>query len=343
MLEKMNMFMVSKPLQYVNATNIECNEKRTLLLIDSFHDAKKLFDVIKKEEKCWVDVIMFSEKKDAFNWLLKNIERIDNLYVDADVGYRSYFYQLRKIKIFVYEEGIGTYIPERRKFKNSIIPQIYKKAYWSSIYYDICWFLYGIIGYKDRIGGDRYTYGLILYYPEFYSSYIKDNKKKLYSFKEEFLTALDKNQIKKIFSLSLEDDIYYDKVVLLYLTSWVPIEGLENIKGFDLKIIKPHPNIKEYKFDGYDFCVPAYVMSEYVIMELLKSVKKLIIVSSCSSSVIHFHDDPKIIILNAFDFHDVNEMIELLISNQSENNIYSKKCFDVFNDIIKYKKISYKY
>jgi hypothetical protein len=329
--------MVSKPLQYVNVTNIECEGKKILLLVDSFYDAKRIHDIIKREKNDWEDVIIFPEKKDVYSWLVKNIKSINNLFVDADVGYRSFIYKLRKIKIFIYEEGLGTYVSERRKLIKPINARIYQRSYWGYIYRDIYWFINELIGYKDRIGGDKYIYGLILYYPGYYLKNIKNNEKKIFSFKENFLINLEKSCNKSLFGCDFIDDKYCDKTVLVYLTGWDVMKGLENTKGFDYKIIKPHPHIKDSRNDGYDVCVPGYVMSEYVIIELLKKVKKLVIVSSYSYSVIHFYNNPKISIINSFDIVEVLRKVNAINNGDIDKNNFSEDCPKVFKDIVKYK------
>lgn len=107
-----NIFIVSKPLQFVIAT----------ILREQLNAANNFFFVIdnigwshfiKKRRNDYCECVFFDNHKAAY----KHLNRYDNydLYIDSDVGFYKYV-QLAITKlfsnaenIFVYEEGIGSY------------------------------------------------------------------------------------------------------------------------------------------------------------------------------------------------------------------------------------------
>lgn len=107
-------FLASKPLQLIICLMLkECLAKEvaaTCVLIRSFEGVD---DVANRMVSLNVfdNLLVFDGKTEAYEFLSK--QRFDSLFIDSDVGFRRFF-DLRKIRpkvkrLFVYEEGIGTY------------------------------------------------------------------------------------------------------------------------------------------------------------------------------------------------------------------------------------------
>lgn len=282
-------FVVTKPIQYINVLNIESSNEKKLLIVNSFAGFESLCSHIMKTSSYWSQVICFESLNEAFEWLLNNRRNIQTLYIDSDINHWREFFLLRKSNITVYEEGVGTYRHKQYKPRRKILGNIYL-------------FLLGIAGFKNRRGGNRYTKSLIVYFPEFYKQYLNERVKNVLAFRKPFVKHLYECESQNIFGLNLDFSSLQAKVVGLYLTSW-KVEDLEitriNQLVCDVKIIKPHPHIRNIDIpNNFDIVISAHFPAELVILQLVKVVSELIIVSQFSSSAIYFINEPKIKIVN---------------------------------------------
>ena len=268
-----DVFVVTKPLQYINVLNINSNNLRVILLLDSFINSKEFFAKIKNNNSHWSQVCYFKTIAEMFNWLLKNKNQFHTLYIDSDLNYRIEFYYLRKLNITVYEEGLGMYRKRQVLPRRKIMGGIYLK-------------LLSLIGFKNKRAGNRYTKNIIVYLPSFYKLYHNEKTKNVLSFKKPFLEHLEECEDLNVFSNKIDLNIYKDKSVAIYISSW---EIQDNILNFiehlqsDFKILKPHPHLKKEIVNSFfDSVYPAELPVEFLIKKLVKISKKVFIISKFS-------------------------------------------------------------
>ncbi|MBZ4647484.1 MAG: hypothetical protein JG777_2973 [Clostridia bacterium] len=276
---KYSICIITKILQYINVTNIDIQGEKVLVIIDNFSNSQELYKKTCKLTHDWKDVRFFSSKNKAYSWINQHKFFISDIYTDSDYGIMialKHWKLPKKIKIHVYEEGVGTYLnsllKERRKFRN-ILLKIYGK----------------MTGNELKIGGNKRTKEVIVYNKNFYQeNVIFDRPITISNFSNPFLIHLLKMN-------SLFNDINKEVLdisganIFLYLTSWEIIE-IEIMENFDAKIIKPHPHIKEkiHSLNKFDFVIPADIPAEILILHLLNNNNKLTIVSNFSTATLYF-------------------------------------------------------
>lgn len=282
-LMKKSAYIITKPLQYINATNIPDSLTKDCFLIDYFYNTENFYNIIKKYSSHWDNVKIFQSRYSAIFMIIKNKKEYKNLYVDSDYGIliTFLFLMLSNIKIYTYEEGYGSY---RFIRKNKSLKDKIKSTF------------YAIMGCKNWIGGNRYTKGIYLYHPNVFRNLIKQNKKELFAFSLPFNVHLNNLSELSFLSQQIKTELYSDKKVLIYLTSWTinpKITTILNKYPDYLKILKPHPhlkskNVEEYNFDMvYDNSIPA----EILISKISQVSKKMVLVHENSSSLIYLNSD----------------------------------------------------
>jgi hypothetical protein len=290
---KLDAFVVTKPLQYINVLNINNSNSngKILLLIDVFHNASSFFEEVNNSSKYWNKCYFFPNMQEAFNWLIANKDLIESLYIDSDINNRKQFFKLRNLNIVVYEEGVGTYRKRQYKPTKKLLGNLYL----------LC---LSIMGYKNRRGGNKYTKKIIVYFPEFYKSYISERKKAIESFNIPFNDHIKSSRVLEIFDFDINSSDYLNKTVALYLPGWdINKEGVNilNQLNCERRIIKqhPHPNPKtELNLLDFDLVVSPDIPAEILILKLIEVAKKIFIISEFSSSTIYFYSNPKIKIIN---------------------------------------------
>jgi hypothetical protein len=288
-LEKIDAFVVTKPLQYINVLNIEAINKKVLLLVDLFINADIIFKKIEKSNTYWDELYFFHNMDETFTWLIKNKNKFNTLYIDSDINRKNEFFLLRKLNISIYEEGIGTYQKDHYKPRRKVLGNIYL-------------LLLRLVGHKNRRGGNKYTKNIIVYFPEFYKEYVKDNKKYIRCFSKPFLIHINECRDVEVFENEIDFSDYIDKTVAIYISDWGMDE--EAIKILDeisceKKIIKPHPHQKNLNFI-FNQCLiaPGELPAEILILKLMKIAKKLYIISKYSTSTIYYISNPKVEVIN---------------------------------------------
>lgn len=288
-MNKKDVFVVTKPLQYLNVLNIISERQKVILVLDAFINSKDFFFKIENNNSNWSQLFYFDTMENLFRWLIKNKKQLHTLFIDSDLNYRTEFSKLKKLNITVYEEGLGTYR------KRQVIP---RRKFIGGIYLK----LLSLIGYKNKRGGGKYTRNIIVYHPSFYKSYHSDNTKTIFSFKKPFLEHLEQSVNINVFSHNIDLKSCKGKKVLIYISSWeIDEEELNYVKSIscDIKILKPHPHIKEDTVnDFFDLIFHGQIPVEFLIYELVKLSKKLIIVSKYSTSTIYFHNYSNVEIIN---------------------------------------------
>jgi hypothetical protein len=280
-----NFFVATSPYQIINTLNISVEKKKSaLLVVDSFIDAEKIYNKI-KDKKLFRFTLFFSSEKDCYKWILQNQKYCSNVYIDSDINKMKLIFPIRRLNIYVYEEGIGTYS---------------KKHYYPTrfILGNLRLYFLRMLGYKNRRGGDRYVKGLFLYRPDFYkkNTYKKAN---VNGFKCDLIEHLEYIEELGIFEKPKDFTIYKDKKVALYIGSWVEQHDdffkLVSNNDVDFIVYKPHPHLKNVSnVSHYDLIVDGLYPAELLILNLIKNVKELLVLSQYSTSMIYFENDPMV-------------------------------------------------
>ena len=283
--KSISIFIVTKPLQYFNVTNIKDDCLKICLIINNFKNAEIFYQKIStKFINEWNRVIFYESIFQAYKWIIKNSDSIINLYVDSDYGLRKYYYfeQISHLNIYVYEEGLGNYRRNLRK---------------KSIYNDIINYLYKLMGHESYLGGSKYTKCIYLYDINKHRKLLPHCRKELRFFNKNFIEHLSTFSGKEIF---LDQGLNYiysaakGKKVVLYLTSWIyhqEVDGIMLNYPEHIKILKPHPHFKidfcEMQ-DKYQYIINGENMVEFFIYELLKQVNELVVIHRRSSALMYF-------------------------------------------------------
>jgi hypothetical protein len=295
-----SVFIVTKPLQYFNASNILDNNIRICLIVDYFKSARKIFEKINRSSNLWDETYFFESTFDACRWILKNKKNVRNLYIDGDYGFRKYlfFYRLSLKNVYVYEEGIAAYFANLKdnNLRNNWVIKLF----------------YSFLGHQNYLGGSKYTKGIYIYDIEKHRACIPACNKELKYFKEPFIQHLDNFEDKDLLLTEKTKHIIESvkkRKVILYLATWSLGSNVNSpnyssdisnmlIHYHDyIKILKPHPHIRqeliEYK-EIFDFCITGEDLAEYVIFEVLKEAEELIVIHHGSSALLYFEEQNKL-------------------------------------------------
>lgn len=271
--------LFSKPLQFLNAFNIpEVDENATFLMTNSFFGAKELYTNLSNIN---INCILFEKPNEPYKWLSQNSKNGDVLYINSDYGVIQtlWLFPLRNRKIFVYEEGIGTYRMDLNQ-NSSFIKTLIKS-----------------LGFKSYFGGGIFTSGIYVYDKYRYLKSKKSYNKLVLAFDKEFHDHLKTFRYKSF--IYQMDSAFYEKInskkILVYLTSWkINKQALDIINQYDsyYKIIKFHPHVNKTEnklVSNFDFVVEGNIMVEYLILELLNISNNIIIIHENSSAMMHFN------------------------------------------------------
>ena len=264
-------YLVSKPLQYFNVTNIADGvAHKVCLIVDVFFKAEEFFNNIKNQHY-WNRVLFFSNSYEAYQWLKNTVSDKDYLYIDSDYGLKKTIWlsRINSKNIYVYEEGTGSY-------RNDLIKI-------SHTNYLLTSFL-KFLGIKEHMGGGRYTKGIIIYDVEKHKKLIPEYNKIRKSFKSGFMQHVP--LIKHHFSSQMEKNREImegisSKNVILYLTSWqynANVDTLLSQYPDYIKILKPHPHIKtKYTQTNFDYILSNDVLVEIFIINAIEVCKEILV------------------------------------------------------------------
>jgi len=302
-------FIISKPLQYFNAKNIQSEELeiKDCFLINNFIDAPKFADYIKNIEY-WNSVKLFPNDFTAILYIILNKRKYNNIYLYADIStIISIFLSLvKKINIFTYEEGFGSYryFPYRNEgFLFEKIRKTFKITNW--------------------IGGNGLTKGIFVYHPNVLNKLIpesknKDVKKLNGSFYESVITSEESDY----FLDEIDLTIFKNKKIFLLLGSWSINPGYKEVlkKNPDyLTILKPHPHFRA-SLESYNFdFVIKKIPSEILITNLIKICEDVVVVHENSTTIIYL---PFSVRENIHEINISDNEKSLSIYNNIKKNIF---------------------
>lgn len=301
-MDKIDLFYCSKPLQYLNAQNIpfkDNSNKKILLLVRNFYQAKEFFENVKRFDCHWDEVISFKSTLGAFLYIF--FHRVKNLYINYDCGTMiGVFYLIKRINIYLLEEGAATYLDYYFK-KNKI-----------RRYID------NLLGVGSYLGHSTYLKGAFVYYPDFY----KERKKVDYdvmSFNCSFIDAI-KNNYDFFIKLSSMKDLYILNIknskILVYVTDWIINNNIinlmeEDLGKYDFVFIKPHPHIKS---TDIEICsnikiVKTNLMMEFIIYKWIENNNSITVLHEGTSAIFYFNDYIKSIDMSKNRDSEYNRLI----------------------------------
>jgi len=236
---KYDVFVCTKPFQWINVENIEKdNTHNVLIIIDNFPNVHEIAKRIKIAYPYWESILIVKNRLQAF--VRASSFKIRNIYVDSDYGRKSYLYSFLKANLFVYDEGIGTYSLSLKE-----MPGIKNK---------LKYFIFKLIGASTFQGGGRNTKGVILYNILYYrNKYSKElTAKTLLPFSLPLESFIKQNisKLLRVFQFNQYAELRGQRV-LIYLTFHFLRDDIltyleENSKNYDLVIVKPHPHLLRY-------------------------------------------------------------------------------------------------
>lgn len=291
-------YIITKPLQYINATNILDENIKDCFLIVTFKNADIFYTNIVKYSTYWENIYYFKNRTKALFNILFRLKKYNKVYLDSDFGFfiRIILLLFFNKNVFVYEEGYGTYranIRDKKNIKNKLFLSIDR-----------------VLG-KNYIGGFFNTKGIYVYNPDAYLKLVSPNSKKIiFKFKNSFREHLTNyEEFNSIFNFDDINKIEGENVIL-YLTDWEINDNYINIiSQYDgyFKILKPHPHIKNsIRIEkDFDYIIDNFIPAEILIEKILQNSNKLILIHQNSSALIYFSNYDKLKVINIENNDDI--------------------------------------
>lgn len=288
---KKSAYIITKPLQYINASNIEDDSDKVCMIIDNFSNSKQFVEKIKEYSKHWEEIQFFENRKKCLNYILKNKKMFDKLYMDTDMGLstRLRLIRLYSVEINVYEEGFGNYrgkIRDNKRIKDCLIGLIDR-----------------FLG-RNYLGGFCRTKHIFLYHKNAFLKLVDENpKQKIKGFKRNFFNHLmSLKEITYAFPNELKSEDIGEKVLVFLTARKIDDDYKNELVKYEnfYKILKPHPELSNRtKIEAdFDYIVEAFVSAELLIAELLESEKQIII--------LHHGDTTILNLPTVYDFKEIN-------------------------------------
>ena len=288
-------YICSKPLQCFNIHNIPNKdnvEKKTLIIVDKFNDSKYFVDSLKRHNTKWDEILFY--KSDARALLHVLFSNVTNLYVNYDISILlALVYYIKRLNIYTYEEGIGSYCALVR---------------WNKGFRSI---IRRILGVGKVTNTSSFIKGVYLYRPNVFRKLRPTSKLPLYAMKEEFFSSFFNNGIPwyDIYKNDIEGfSQIKNKKILFYITSWKINDNIiseieETKEKFDLIYIKPHPAICNivYNFPGNTTIIKSPILVEILFSILIENKNELTVFHESSTSLIYFQEK-----VNAVNFQEVS-------------------------------------
>lgn len=280
-----NYFVVTTPLQYLNALNIETSGERIIFLLSGFANSEKFYSEI-VEKGNWNKTYYFYDYNKMFQQVISSVEKKDKLFIDSDYGMVTNR-KLKHIKtkdIYVYEEGIGAYRSDLISRDNGWLKTNILKT----------------LGNKEFFAGSKYVKGIYIYDHQRHKTLVPNFSKERLHFKNDFSVQLE-NNIESFISRDLIErykELFMKQEVILYITNWnynLKIEDyIENLIKKEEKnrllILKPHPHFKDFEKINlkYDDVVSGEVLVEILFVLLKKYSNNFLVLHENSSSLQYY-------------------------------------------------------
>lgn len=282
----MNVFLVTRPIQYINVLNLPFKIRHAILLLqNSFSTFDTIHKIAKEDKECWSDIVVLDTNNSIFKWLFNHRHSIDAFTTYSDLGVRWYVLfniMRRDIKISVYEEGLATYASHGLTAWKKIMYSVLNRCPMPILY----------------LGAHRKVANIYVYDVPLHNTLIPSALRKVRSFRYPLTDLLNKEDLHSM--VYSHQGLYRDKNVCLYLTNWTISEkALDALpKETDwVKLIKPHPKLAldDKNLTNFDGVIGAEFVAEVVISNLLCVVKHLMVIHEGSTSMLHFIPNEKLI------------------------------------------------
>lgn len=275
-----NVFLVTRPIQYINVLNLPIKiYKDILLLTPNFNGWENILEIA-TNTPMWKNVVCIDSHKEIYRWIIHNRKSIKNFYTYSDNGisWHLLFSCLRKISFYVYEEGWASY-----------------STYSLSLFKKILYFLINLDSNSGKyLGSSHFVKGIYVYDVKLHNALFPYNKRPLCEFKYSLnQVVLNISAISQF--LYNSNGIFYNKNVLIYITSWNYNPKIDKILSENknyVTILKPHPYFQRtQEIDNkFDYVIDGKYIAELIIADLLNQTKYLLIVHECSTVMLHFND-----------------------------------------------------
>lgn len=280
----MNVFLITRPIQYVNVLNLPFDIVNSVLIIqNSFSTINTIYEIAQKDKKRWKKVIICTTNNSIFRWLFKNRKHITSLTTYTDFGIRWYllFSMMKKrTEINIYEEGLATYSCWQLKGIKRILYSILNRQNMSILY----------------LGASRYIHGIYVYDVLLHNQLMPQASSKVLKFKSSLEILVQKESLFNM--LYKSNSKFQGKKIFLYLTNWEYNENVSQYIPDDtyLKIIKPHPKleINSSILKKFDIVIGPEYLAEIVVATLLNEAKYMIVIHEGSTSMLHFIPNEKL-------------------------------------------------
>lgn len=295
---------VTRPIQYLNATNIPNLGNQCILLLENSFSGYEKVRAIAEQDSRWVQIVRVNSFKDVMRWLFLHQFSISKLYTFTDNGlsWQIIYDLLFGVEICLYEEGAATYMPRELSGLKKILYSIANFGRIANRVY---------LGYNKNIH-KIYVYDTILHKKSIGCS------KEVVTFEKPFFELAKSRALASFYYPDCTK--FYAKKVLLYITSWdyneeiLPV--LSQYESY-YKVLKPHPH-----FEGYDEIVHIFdevidstCIAEFLISDMLVQCQELIIIHQCSTCILHLDNFQNVKIINFAskytDFSSYNRLMSL--------------------------------
>lgn len=293
-MRKISCYVITKPVQYINATNIDDDNEKDCYITNTFSDAELFAKEMENRSTHWKNIFFVNSKLRALYNILRHKSKYSSIYLDSDMGIilRLFLVLLYPKKIYVYEEGLASYIPELR------LHEINTK-------YSYKFLIDAFLG-ENWSGGAFRTKGIYLYHPNAFKSLVKVKKKtQILSFKQPLIKHINSLYDIKIYYSQDEIENMRGKNILLYLTSWIINPEFEEIyKMYPdfIKVIKLHPHIRRETISNdflhFDYYPKNIIPAEILISKFIEIADKLVIIHEGTAAMLNIVTDKKIIEYN---------------------------------------------
>jgi hypothetical protein len=266
-----NLIIAGKPLQLLTAIStaeqIKIIDDCDIFLVDNFFASKKFVKNYNNLNHKWPELTHYKTFDQACQRFIDG--EYSCLLIDSDIGAKKYLRILRKkiknkkIKMYVYEEGQGTY-------RDNIRVGIKK-------------YIFSLLGIGHVFGGCMFTSKIFLYNSDKYSKKFPTLAKKAVQIDKPIISFIGENLtfLNELFRIDLylnKTRVSNDIAYLILMEKNTSIESVKAIKYFrGDKFLKRHPHIKTFScedgFNSIDNSIPA----ELIILNLSNIYTNLII------------------------------------------------------------------
>lgn len=303
-MSKVDIYICSKPLQYLNICNIPSsgNNKKILIVCDAFYKALEFTDSIREFDKQWDRVILVK----GWNWVFHVLRfRVDKLYWGLDTTIIGAVHFIKRFKFFMYEEGAGTYKQLRIQNRHKLFARLF--------------------GTGEIMGKSKYLQAIYVYYPEYYVSRINPSCPVLgFTLSNREIIKQNVNNYLRFYGFDKNNDPFLgikNSNILLYITDWEfqisTIEHMREQKGnFDYLFIKPHPHIKTENIpviNGIDV-IYTNIVVEMILQIWLEGNNKITVFHQDSTAIIPFGKEIHAVNVSQAANEEYHQIIEDLVS-----------------------------